>query len=119
MDLTPERRAENIRLREAATPGPWLVDPDRKHTVRCTDGAFIGSLLYNVNTDDVFYIVAACNDLPLYESALAESLNLLDRVYQQAGNAAPPNRRHALTSGLRDEIRDHLKAAGYFGGSTP
>ena len=24
-DLTPERRAENMRLREAATPGPWVL----------------------------------------------------------------------------------------------
>lgn len=31
--------------------------------------------------------------------------SLLAEVYKQAGNAAPPERRHALTPGLRDSIR--------------
>lgn len=30
---------------------------------------------------------------------------LLQEVYKQAGNAAPAERRHALTPGLRDSIR--------------
>lgn len=36
----------------------------------------------------------------------------LREVYRQAGNAAPANRRHALTPGLRDSIRDHLLSNG-------
>lgn len=33
---------------------------------------------------------------------------LLREVYSQAGNGAPAERRHALTPGLRDDIRDVL-----------
>jgi hypothetical protein len=39
---------------------------------------------------------------------------LLGRVYREAGNEAPPHRRHALTPGLRDDIRDYLKTTNYF-----
>ena len=33
---------------------------------------------------------------------------LLREVYDQAGNSAPPQRRHALTPALRDRIRDFI-----------
>lgn len=39
---------------------------------------------------------------------------LLGRVYREAGNESPEHRRHALTGGLRDDIRDYLKTIGFF-----
>jgi len=38
-----------------------------------------------------------------------EAVRLLREVYVQAGNEASPNRRHALTPRLRDDIRDFLQ----------
>jgi len=40
--------------------------------------------------------------------------SLLGRVYRECGNEAPAVRRHALTPGLRDDIRDYLKTTGFF-----
>lgn len=39
---------------------------------------------------------------------------LLKRVYSEVGNEAPEKRRHAMTPGLRDDIRDYLKSIGHF-----
>jgi len=43
-------------------------------------------------------------------SPLKEALELLCEVYRQAGNEAGTVKRHALTPGLRDNIRDFLKS---------
>lgn len=39
---------------------------------------------------------------------------LLGRVYREAGNESPGFKRHALTPGLRDDIRDLLKTTNFF-----
>jgi hypothetical protein len=44
-------------------------------------------------------------------AVIEQTLDLLRQVYEQAGNAAPAERRHVLTPGLRDSIRDCLKQA--------
>ena len=44
-------------------------------------------------------------------------LALLGRVYREVGNESPGFKRHALTPGLRDDIRDCLKASGLLGRS--
>lgn len=42
-------------------------------------------------------------------------LALLGRVYREVGNESPGFNRHALPPGLRDDIRDALKASGRLG----
>jgi len=93
-DLTPDRRAENMRLREAATPGPYEpwkgheylvyagVLSNEYYSIRCRKG--VGEVFRCPDEDgcdhenpeqgtvDAAYIVAACNDLPLYESRIVE-----------------------------------------------
>ena len=44
---------------------------------------------------------------------------LLSRVYREAGNESPGFKRHALTPGLRDDIRDCLKSSGRLGQISP
>ena len=39
---------------------------------------------------------------------------LLGRVYDQLGNHLPAEKRHQMTPGLRDDIRDYLKTTDYF-----
>lgn len=39
---------------------------------------------------------------------------LLGRVYEQFGNHLSAEKRHRMTPGLRDDIRDYLKTTGYF-----
>ena len=39
---------------------------------------------------------------------------LLGRVYDQFGNHLPAEKRHQMTPGLRDDIRDYLKTTSYF-----
>lgn len=54
-------------LREALeklTPGPWLQDSDKPHTVLAVEGGYIGSVLYNVNEHDVPGIVLLRNHVP-------------------------------------------------------
>ena len=41
-ELTPERLAELRRIAEAATPGPWAVNPFRA-TVECLDRQCAGT----------------------------------------------------------------------------
>lgn len=40
-----------------------------------------------------------------------DPIQLLREVYEQIGNHAPAERRHAVTPGLRDRIRDFLRDA--------
>lgn len=47
-------------------------------------------------------------DVEIAREKLVKARELLDKVYQQAGNEAPGNRRHALSPALRDEIWDWL-----------
>lgn len=106
-NLTPERREENMRLREAATPGRWIAD----HRARCA-GIYAGErvncfdeverfIAYRNHAADLqdekdwSYIVAACNDLPLYEShiveleaAVAEREKEIERLNAQLTRAA-------------------------------
>lgn len=54
-----------------------------------------------------------CESAAELEQAQADaalSMTLLCEVYAQAGNGAPAKRRHALTPGLRDRIRDAIHA---------
>lgn len=53
-------------------------------------------------------VVLAENERLRARLAAAEAL--LIETYKQAGNAAPAERRHSLTPGLRDGIRDYIKA---------
>lgn len=39
---------------------------------------------------------------------------LVAEVYAQAGNAAPPDRRHALTPNIRDRMRTYLNGIGFW-----
>lgn len=92
MSLTPERRSENMRLREAATPN--LVAASRVcDWIQGGIGDFQHYVAKMASEDDdkaVFireqrlktrdYIVAACNDLPLYEAALAEREREIERL---------------------------------------
>lgn len=39
----------------------------------------------------------------------ANALGLLSQAYAQIGNHAPAERRHAVTPGVRDAIRDFLR----------
>lgn len=45
------------------------------------------------------------------KSEAERRLKLLQQVYAQIGNHAPAERRHAVTPGCRDAIRDELNAA--------
>jgi hypothetical protein len=50
-----------------------------------------------------------------YQELVGEQNNqlaLLGRVYREVGNESPGFNRHALTPGLRDDIRDCLNASG-------
>ena len=102
--MTDEQLDALAALEQAATTGPWLQDLNRPHTVLCTDDEFIGSVLYNVNENDVPFVVAARNafrdliaqarEANELRAQLVKAYQLIERITPQADQVV----------GVEDEI---------------
>lgn len=73
------------------------------YTVPVNDGA--GPLNGKMTYTQEFPTPPICHEAA---KTIESLVDLLDRVYSHVGNHQPPNRRHVLPPGLRDEIRDVL-----------
>lgn len=95
--MTDEQLDALAALEQAATTGPWLQDLNRPHTVLCTDDEFIGSVLYNVNENDVPFVVAARNafrDLIAQAKEANELRDETERLKAELAEAKPYKDQH-------------------------
>ena len=99
-----QARNDNMRADLCDTYSQWLLDIGKL----CGCG-HLDERLPRCVEEEFEKVIEAKNNM----------LALLGRVYREAGNSAPGFKRHALTPGLRDDIRDCLKASGKLGQHQP
>lgn len=90
---------EAIKARlDAATPGPWLRDNDKPHTILTIHSEFVGSAFYNCNKNDVPFIAHAWSDIGILLTAYEGQRVEIERQREEIDYAAKLANQHAIES---------------------